>query len=202
MRRRLATLKSTKLSKSRKYRDNVAKEILETEEHYVKGLHTLIEVYYAQLKWKADMAEATKKDPILTIDELNLIFSNIQTIYEFNQKLLGRLRERIGENWSYTQQVGDVFIELAPFLSLYTQYCNNYEQSSSAVERLRRLNPAFNNFLAVSVEWVSNAMILTVWGSLGQEGELHSGVGAQGLDRKSTRLNSSHPSISRMPSSA
>ena len=33
-----------KLKKKRIYRDNVAKEIVETEEHYVNGLKTLVEV--------------------------------------------------------------------------------------------------------------------------------------------------------------
>ena len=33
-----------KLRSKRVYRDNVAKEIVETEEHYVDGLKTLVEV--------------------------------------------------------------------------------------------------------------------------------------------------------------
>ena len=139
------------MSKNRIYRNNVAREILETEEHYVKCLRTLVEVYYNQLKWKADMAEATKKDPILTVEELHTIFSNIKTIVEFNEKLLARLQERIGTQWSYTQLVGDIFLELAPYLSLYTQYCNNYEHSIAAVERARKHNGPFNTYLAVRI---------------------------------------------------
>ena len=96
------------------------------------------------------MASATKKDPILTSEELTTIFSNIQTILEFNQKLLQSLKERL-DNWSPIQKVGDVFLEMAPFLSVYTQYCNNYETSINAVEKARSKNPQFNAYLNVSI---------------------------------------------------
>lgn len=96
------------------------------------------------------MASATKKDPILTSEELTTIFSNIQTILEFNQKLLQSLKERL-DNWSPIQKVGDVFLEMAPFLSVYTQYCNNYETSINAVEKARSKNPQFNAYLTVSI---------------------------------------------------
>ena len=94
------------------------------------------------------MASATKKDPILTSDELATIFSNIQMIFEFNQKLLQSLKERI-DNWSYTQKLGDVFLEMAPFLTVYIQYCNNYEYSIAAVEKARNKNPQFAAYLTV-----------------------------------------------------
>lgn len=95
------------------------------------------------------MADAQKKiDPILTSDEIGVVFSNIVTIYEFNQKLLASLQERI-LRWSYNQKIGDIFLELAPFLRIYTTYCNNYEISTVHVEKLKKTKPAFANFLSV-----------------------------------------------------
>lgn len=44
IRRYLDKQKKLKREKRRKYRNNVAKEIIETEDHYVKCLRTLIEV--------------------------------------------------------------------------------------------------------------------------------------------------------------
>lgn len=94
------------------------------------------------------MAEQTKNEPILTLEEITTIFSNLATIFEFNQKLLVSLQERISR-WSSTQKIGDIFLEMAPFLQIYTQFCNNYEHSNAAVEKLRKLKPQFNNYLNV-----------------------------------------------------
>ena len=94
------------------------------------------------------MAQQTGADPILTMEEIGTIFSNIVTIFEFNQKLLASISERIAR-WSYTQKLGDIFLEMAPFLSIYTQYCNNYETSITAVERLKKQNPLFASYLSV-----------------------------------------------------
>lgn len=53
IRRYLDSKKSSKRLKTRNYRDNVAKEIAETEEHYVNCLKTLVEVKNrAQLMWR------------------------------------------------------------------------------------------------------------------------------------------------------
>lgn len=94
------------------------------------------------------MAEQTKAEPILTLDEITTIFSNVVTIYEFNEKLLVSLKERLA-NWSYTQKIGDIFLEMAPYLQIYTQFCNNYEHSNAAVEKLRKQKPLFNSYLNV-----------------------------------------------------
>ena len=39
------------------------------------------------------------------------IFSDIETIYNFNRSLLGRLEERVG-NWSQHQKLGDIFVDI------------------------------------------------------------------------------------------
>lgn len=98
----------------------------------------------------ADQAGQGKVESILTLEEISVVFSNILTIYEFNQKLLLSLQERLSR-WSPTQKIGDIFIELAPFLRIYTTYCNNYEASTAFVEKLKKQKPAFTNYLTVII---------------------------------------------------
>lgn len=51
IRRYLDKQKLFKREKKRKYRDNVAKEIVETEEHYVNCLRTLVDVILHTLEY-------------------------------------------------------------------------------------------------------------------------------------------------------
>ena len=132
------------------HRKKILDEILETEESYIKCLEVIIKVYKEQLIWKASMAEQMKeKKPMITDKEIGIIFSNVSAIFECNKNLLEELRDRLSNSTSNTK-VGDIFISYAPYFKVYTQYYNNYEASSSLLDKLRNERVPLDDFLLVS----------------------------------------------------
>lgn len=71
------------------YRDNVAKEILSTEESYVSSIQVCVEVYENPLR---EMAK--NKSGAITEADLKDIFCNLDSILEVNKNLLNELRRR------------------------------------------------------------------------------------------------------------
>lgn len=117
---------------------SLIKELLSTEVTYVENLNIVVKVFIQPLK----------KDSILTQEELNKIFSNIETILNFNACMLVRLEERIS-NWSVHQCLGDIFLELVPYLKMYSNYISNYKQAIETLQELRNTKPKFRAFLEV-----------------------------------------------------
>jgi len=99
------------------------KEIVLTERSYVKSLSELHE------NWEKPLREACKAGkPILSHDEIDSIFTISEGILCLHQNMLKTLEERL-ENWSETQNIGDIFIRNANALKLYTEYINGYNNS-------------------------------------------------------------------------
>lgn len=55
----------------------------------------------------------------LSSEDILNIFSNIDTILHCNEALLHQL--------SHTNRIGNVFVQMAPFFKIYSQYVNNYQ---------------------------------------------------------------------------
>jgi len=99
------------------------KEIVLTERSYVKSLSELHE------NWEKPLREACKAGkPILSHDEIDSIFTISEGIHCLHQNMLKSLEERL-ENWSESQNIGDIFIRNANALKLYTEYINGYNNS-------------------------------------------------------------------------
>jgi hypothetical protein len=60
---------------------------------------------------------ALKPQALVNSSEVLAIFSNIELILAVNKELLSDLEKRMA-SWSRTQCIGDVFLRLAPFVSL------------------------------------------------------------------------------------
>ena len=87
--------------------------------------------------------------PLATIKEINTIFSNLEILMNFNKELLKKLEAR--SNIPIQDRlIGDIFLELAPLMKLYTEYINNFDQSSDLVIRLANDRPGFADFIDVS----------------------------------------------------
>jgi hypothetical protein len=71
------------------------------------------------------------------------MFGNIVSIMRFNETLLGKLEKRMKNFDPETTLIGDIFITLVPFLSIYTDYCCNYGEGMSLVNKVRSENPEF-----------------------------------------------------------
>ncbi|XP_006876837.1 PREDICTED: FYVE, RhoGEF and PH domain-containing protein 3 [Chrysochloris asiatica] len=113
---------TTKCSKSQQL-FNIARELLHTEEAYVKRLHLLDQVFCTRLTEAGIPAEV-----------ITGIFSNISSIYCFHgQFLLPELQARITKEWDENPRLGDVLQKLAPFLKMYGEYVKNFDRAMELV---------------------------------------------------------------------
>jgi hypothetical protein len=86
--------------------------------------------------------------PILTNEEVNRIFANVEVILKLSEELLVSLKERLN-NWNNQQQIGDVFLKFVSFFKIYSHYTENYERSVEFIKEKTKENPQFVTFLDV-----------------------------------------------------
>ncbi|XP_055023947.2 faciogenital dysplasia [Misgurnus anguillicaudatus] len=116
---------------------NIAKELLQTEEAYVKRLNLLDQVFCARL------TEAG-----IPIDVITGIFSNISCIYRFHhQFLLPELQTRITKEWSHNPRIGDILQKLAPFLKMYGEYVKNFDRAMELVSTWTQRSTQFKSIV-------------------------------------------------------
>jgi len=76
----------------RKYkiqRDNLIKELVDTEKNYVDNLQIIVKLFYIPLRNKA------KADPsFIPMSKINIMFSDIEVIFKTNSTILDQLQER------------------------------------------------------------------------------------------------------------
>ncbi|XP_077073794.1 faciogenital dysplasia isoform X4 [Siphateles boraxobius] len=114
---------------------NIAKELLQTEEAYVKRLNLLDQVFCARL------TEANVPAEVITG-----IFSNISCIRLFHQEfLLPELQTRITQEWSCNPRIGDILQKLAPFLKMYGEYVKNFDRAMELVNTWTQRSSVFKS---------------------------------------------------------
>ncbi|XP_049289598.1 uncharacterized protein LOC125767260 [Anopheles funestus] len=116
--------------------ERAVREIIDSESSYVKDLGQVIRGYLEDWKERA----------CLKHDQLKVLFSNIQEIYDFNFKLLNRLREAKGDPVT----ISNCFIDLHAEFSCYTTYCTRYPEAISLLTTL--LQATHTNALLVSTQ--------------------------------------------------
>jgi len=113
-------------------RDNAAYEILTTEQSYCRSLTILNELY------RLPLLEACKRGHLPGVSEelvLDIFSRYFVDISRVNFVLLQGLVERFSE-WDDRQLLGDLLLDLLPFLKMYTMYTGNYERSMAALAEL------------------------------------------------------------------
>ncbi|CRK90297.1 CLUMA_CG004007, isoform A, partial [Clunio marinus] len=111
---------SSSQSNSEIMKDNVIKELLETEINYVKLLNSLVEGFIKEMK---DHPE------VFSLESIFLIFSNMEQIYRFQQTFLEALRLAIPNG-----RIAEVFLEFQSAFMVYSQYCNSYPRALMELE--------------------------------------------------------------------
>jgi RhoGEF domain len=116
-------------------RKRIVDEVMQTEDSYIGQLSTAVDDYMfplrAQIERKPDVFAL--EGETLTIRGVDLMFSNIEMVLEFNKTLHGRLKDVVPD-FAEETKIGDIFVDLAPFLKVYTNYSNGYD----AAERMFR----------------------------------------------------------------
>uniref|UniRef100_A0A8C5QB53 Epithelial cell transforming 2 like n=1 Tax=Leptobrachium leishanense TaxID=445787 RepID=A0A8C5QB53_9ANUR len=122
-------------------RTRFAREILRSEREYVRILEVIKDVYFVPLK-----ASLSSNRAILSISNIQIIFSDILDILKINNHLLGEITERFQE-WGPAQCLGDVFMKFGLQLMSYTNFFNNYSVILKTIDKCREAIPTFRAFL-------------------------------------------------------
>lgn len=89
-------------------------------------------------------------DPIISEDDIDVIFSNIETIKNLSVELYTSLDTRIK---SFTDEnvddmtIGDILASFAPYFKTYFIYVDNHPRSDAKIKSLRESNWAFDSML-------------------------------------------------------
>jgi len=149
-----------------KHRNEVIKEIVSSEISYLSGIHCIIDVsdlppfpfpclarffcltqaIFIQMYKRPLEGSAGSLKPIVTKEEVETLFSNVELILNVNQELLTQLQQKMA-TWTDTTIIGDVFLATAPYLKSYTQYCNNYPKAMAMYNKKKTTHPRFTKFV-------------------------------------------------------
>ncbi|XP_054741281.1 uncharacterized protein LOC129246457, partial [Anastrepha obliqua] len=111
-------------------------EMVDSERSYVEDLGQVIRGYLSDWKERA----------CLRYDELKILFSNIEEIYEFNSTLLKQLINSGME----PGKIAKCFIDLRERFDVYTTYCTSYPEAISLLTKL--LQATHTNALLTSTQ--------------------------------------------------
>ncbi|XP_030383548.1 uncharacterized protein LOC115631050 [Scaptodrosophila lebanonensis] len=111
-------------------------EIVDSERSYVEDLGQVIKGYLHDWKERA----------CLRIDELQILFANIEEIYEFNATLLKQLMN----SGMDPNKIAKCFINLRERFDVYTTYCTSYPEAISLLTKL--LQATHTNALLASTQ--------------------------------------------------
>eukprot|EP01103_Thecamoeba_quadrilineata_P016419 TRINITY_DN5487_c0_g1_i1.p1 TRINITY_DN5487_c0_g1~~TRINITY_DN5487_c0_g1_i1.p1 ORF type:complete len:941 (-),score=207.79 TRINITY_DN5487_c0_g1_i1:323-3145(-) len=114
-------------------RMEVIKEIIQSENDYIKDLRVIVEVFVTPLKAK------------LPKQVITAMFSNIQIILNINGELLKLLKPEFTRPLE-EQSFGIVFLRFADYLKAYTQYSSDQDLAIQTL-RKQRANPDIARFL-------------------------------------------------------
>ncbi|KAI8853109.1 Dbl homology domain-containing protein [Chytridium lagenaria] len=126
----------SKLSKEEIKRQEVIFELILTEKEYIRDLNIIINLFLSKLREKS----------ILQPRQVAVVFSNIEQLLPVNQELMQRLQERRKESYGVVLQVGDIFLNVAQYLKMYTIYCGN-QPEALAFLKSQKGNTELNLFL-------------------------------------------------------
>jgi hypothetical protein len=132
---------AVKRAKMHVKRTHIAQELLTTEGTYMQNLGIILKKFQAPL-----VSSLATPKPLVSEADIRVIFGSVEIIYNINMVLIEKLNMKM-RRWTSKQTLGDVFIYMADWLKIYTDYINNYDKSQSALLRCKEDNPRFAQFL-------------------------------------------------------
>ncbi|KAJ3157753.1 hypothetical protein HDU89_000131 [Geranomyces variabilis] len=126
-------------------RSKIANEILESERRYVDSLIQLRKTFFEPL-----MAAVGTPSEIIPRKTIQNVFSELPGLINVNTELLKQLENRLeAEPWSSSDGfMGDIFLNLAPYLKMYSSYVKNFNNALTLVTENMARVPAFAQFIA------------------------------------------------------
>eukprot|EP01103_Thecamoeba_quadrilineata_P000487 TRINITY_DN1041_c0_g1_i1.p1 TRINITY_DN1041_c0_g1~~TRINITY_DN1041_c0_g1_i1.p1 ORF type:complete len:864 (+),score=169.79 TRINITY_DN1041_c0_g1_i1:34-2625(+) len=120
-------------------RVRIMMEIVSTERTYVNNLSTVVETFLMPLRKERPGPQMVSQE------QLNVIFSNLEEILRTNRLLLHRLETRMNQWTDDYQEIGDIFKQILPFLKIYNIYTAQQEEALSTLAEAEK-QPIFMNF--------------------------------------------------------
>jgi hypothetical protein len=162
---------STSSERMRQQRMKTARELLETEENYVKMLEAMIDTIIRPCMGQGGSRRASPLTPqegrdmfgVLKSEELLAINTALRNQASSPSRIFGnnsfltipcaflQLRGRM-KNLDYDTCFGDLFVRFAPFLKMYVEYCTQHESTASRVGLMATKNDRFRAVLRKSAE--------------------------------------------------
>jgi len=96
-------------------RESVAKELMTSEKSYVDNLELCLTAFFLPMKEKAinnrNTKRPRKKEPFVTVEEIDLIFSSMFKLFHLHKPLLAKLTQRATQ-WGPDSTIADIFLTL------------------------------------------------------------------------------------------
>eukprot|EP01006_Ploeotia_vitrea_P047592 TRINITY_DN67142_c7_g14_i1.p1 TRINITY_DN67142_c7_g14~~TRINITY_DN67142_c7_g14_i1.p1 ORF type:complete len:1084 (-),score=615.57 TRINITY_DN67142_c7_g14_i1:57-3308(-) len=135
----------------KRVRERVVLEMLSTEKTYVEdNLEWLVNGYIIPIRVHANSEE----NRILSTEDLAVVFSDIETIYQFNRQMLNELDERLAEFDVDSTLVGDLFVKFSPFFKMYVGYVTSHDRARKFLQKAADSEKyaRFNEFCAAKAK--------------------------------------------------
>ncbi|KAF2068872.1 hypothetical protein CYY_009803 [Polysphondylium violaceum] len=132
-----------KILKSESLRKEVSKEIWSTEKYYRDQLLTIIELFQRPM---LQTVKTSPQDWNIKESDIFSIFSHIENIYSLSTILFEKIDPRL-QNWSYSQSIADIFVDLSPFFKCYKQFSENYSNSIETLKNIKNSSLTLNNWI-------------------------------------------------------
>jgi len=152
-------------------RSKIIEEIIDTERSYVSSLQTLSKYYIYPLKGgpSNDIIDSISPNlgrGFISSQDIHTIFpASLEIIQKTNEELLQRLEKRLKSR--SRGNIGDIFLEIAPFFRCYTAYVNNFDASLSTYRSGLKTSRKFRQFIELQhktpgVDYIDSLMIMPV----------------------------------------
>lgn len=115
------------LSKKEVQRQEVIREVFNTEQDYIEDLEVIINLYLANIR----------KSKLVQNKDIGIIFSNVEQLLPVNQMLHSWIKERTDSS-PVVEMIGDLFIRVSDYLKMYTMYCSNYPYALMRLQSVRQ----------------------------------------------------------------
>jgi hypothetical protein len=123
------------LSIEERKRQEAIFELIQTEQHYVRDLQLIVEVFYQPMS------------QFMSAADLNMIFSNIEDLLMTNSIILSDFETAQAEQEYIVRNIGQLFMRHAGSLDVYKYYCGNQLGASKTLQRKRQENERLQEFL-------------------------------------------------------
>lgn len=131
--------------KHEKERRETILEIRDTEINYGRDLKILKEEFYKPMK----------NNGLLTCEQLDVIFQNLEELIEVNKQFTDRLQQTVeaaivaGDELLSTVVIGDLFLKSTNLIYTFEHYCVNQSLATILLEQLEREKDILRIFLKV-----------------------------------------------------